>query len=297
MTQRTTLIAVLITLLTACSETQSNAQESATGDDQAGAGGGSTDSEQDDDVAGSQADTSAVEDVQADSASGVVNCGDREVVTFQTADEITLTADLLPAETADRPAVVLLHQIPPHFDRTSYPERVLNSIAALNVTVLNLDRRGAGDSPWDTPVDAYEGPGGLLDVEAAVRFLIDSERPCAIDRDALTLIGASNGTTSVLDYTLAHAEDLPDTAKLIWLSPGTYTENQQPLADHRELLNALPILWIFPDSEPWSLDFGESAPDIWRFVEIEGGGHGTANFDDGALEEQQLGEILGWIAQ
>ncbi|MCA9565492.1 MAG: hypothetical protein KC561_18470, partial [Myxococcales bacterium] len=120
-------------------------------------------------------------------------------------------------------------------------------------------------------------------------------RECAVDRDGLVLLGASNGTTSVLDYTVGHDEQLPDAKALALVSPGSYTENQHEIADYGPTLEELSILWVFPDNEPWSLQFEEEAPENWDFVELEDGRHGTNNFKDDALKTALQNAIVNWL--
>lgn len=285
------MLAAAFCLLCACTASSSSSERASNNESSAS----------EEDAAGNQstADASSPDlgtTGHEDAAETPVECGEQQVVTFETEDEVTLVADYLPASEAGAGAVVLFHQIPPHFDRTSYPQRVLDAISATGVNVLNVDRRGVEDSTTGDAVDAYEGPGGRLDMEASVRFLLSDERACAIDSSRLVLVGASNGTTSVMDYTVGRSEGLPATTAIIWLSPGQYTQNQNNIADHRETLDSLPILWIHPDDEPFSLDFVANAPSTWRFVQLENGTHGTGNFDEGVLEEQQLSEIVSWIA-
>jgi len=223
-----------------------------------------------------------------------VRCGGSEVVIeIITADDVRLVADLWPADEPDRGAVILLHMKPPGNDRDDYPEHVREAIAELNVTVLNVDRRGAGSSEGD-PDEAYEGPGGLLDVEAAASVLADPSFGCPVDLDRLALIGASNGTTSSLDYAVGHDDDLPAPRSLIWLSPGPYTENQNGVDEHLELLETLPILWLYPSTEGWVDDFTVEPPKAWQFVEW-GDQHGTDMFDGGALETVVVEDILDWL--
>ena len=216
------------------------------------------------------------------------------VVELQTSDGVKLVADYIPAKSSDRGVVILLHMIPPNFDRSSYPDRVKEAINALDLNVLNVDRRGAGDSEGDA-VDAYTGLTARLDVEAAVSFMLAREGACAIDPGKITLIGASNGTTAVLDYTVNRSDaDLPDPNALVWLSPGSYTENQNKLSENKAKLDPIPLLIIHPDSEPWATQLTDVAQTC-KIVEIDGGAHGTANFDDGAKEAIQLPEIISWL--
>ena len=213
-------------------------------------------------------------------------------VTFETSDGVSLVADYLPGEVADGPAIILFHMIPPSWDRTSYPPRVRDALGAGGAAILNVDRRGAGAS-GGVAVDAYEGAGGRLDVEAAVRFVTEDEA-CAVDPARVGLVGASNGTTSVMDYTVGHDAVLPDVAGIAWLSPGAYTENQNTVSDHRAQLDALPVLIVYPDSEPWSDQFAGNMAESWTLVRIAGGDHGTLNFDGGQNEAEQLPALVEW---
>jgi alpha-beta hydrolase superfamily lysophospholipase len=217
------------------------------------------------------------------------------VVELSTEDGLHLAADYAPASSPDRGAVVLLHMIPPGNDRTSYPPEVRSAIAGRDLSVLNVDRRGAGGSEGIAQ-EAYEGPGGRLDVEAAVRFLINPALPCPVDPDTIAIVGASNGTTSVMDYAVGHDPSLPAPAALVWMSPGTYTENQNRLPASREVLDQLPLLWLYPTSEPYSTAYIDDAAPAWRFVE-RGDAHGTRMFDGGALQEQTTTELLEWFGR
>lgn len=217
-----------------------------------------------------------------------------DVVSFETQDGVVLKADLQPAASPDRGAVVLFHMIPPTFDRKSWPKRVRDAIRELDLTVLNVDRRGAGASEGN-PEDAYFGIGGRRDAEAAVAFLLSGAGTCGVDRGRVALVGASNGTTSTLDYAAGHKEDLPDVERIAWLSPGTYTEAQFRVDDHRDLLEATPMLWLFPTNEPFSLDFQDGAPAEWTFVE-RGTAHGTDMFDGDTLEDDTVADLLAFLS-
>lgn len=219
---------------------------------------------------------------------------DARVVRFDTSDGVTLEADLELHDDAG-PAVVLVHMIPPGNDRSSYPPRVRDAVGATGVHVLNLDRRGAGGSGGEAR-DAYEGEGGRLDIEAAVRFLSALPASCGVDLSRLYLVGASNGTTSVLDYALSHDESLPDVSRMVWLSPGTYTENQHAIDDSLMELASMRLLIVRPDSEDYAERFIEQQPAGWDILTLEAGQHGTRNFDEGALEAQQLGAMTEFLA-
>jgi hypothetical protein len=116
-----------------------------------------------------------------------------------------------------------------------------------------------------------------------------------VDSSHLVLVGASNGTTAVMDYVAAHDEALPEPSGLVWLSPGEYTENQHAIADYRTPLEALPMLWLFPSTEPWARDFRAGAPATWTLVE-RGEAHGTDMFDGGDLETAALEDLTAFVA-
>lgn len=215
---------------------------------------------------------------------------DERSVVFTTIDDIVLEADYRPAATQGRGAVVLVHMIPPSNDRSGYPEGVREQFGDLDLSILNLDRRGAGESGGEA-LDAYEGRGGLWDLEAAVGFLIsDFTSDCPIDDESILLVGASNGTTSVLDYAVEHEADLPEPAALTFLSPGTYTENQNTIEGNEDL----PIQWLYPTTEPFSADFTDDSEN-WEFIE-RGEAHGTLMFDRGDLETDTVADMTDWMS-
>ncbi len=131
-------------------------------------------------------------------------------------------------------------------------------------------------------------------MEAAVGFLASADRKCPVDMAKIALVGASNGTTSVLDYTLAHDSGLPDPVAVTWMSPGAYTEAQHPIADHRDTLDGVPIQWLYPDNEPYSEAFINGAPADWEFTE-RGSVHGTQMFDEGELESATVTDMTAWL--
>ena len=158
--------------------------------------------------------------------------------------------------------------------------------------LIQLIAAGAGGSNGGA-TDAYEGEGGRLDVEAAVTWLT-SQKGCALDPSKILLVGASNGSTSILDYSVAHASDLPAPAAISWMSPGTYTENQHAIADHRGALDTLPIQWLYPTNEPYSEDYLTDAPSDWQFTQ-RGTVHGTRMFDEGDLEADTMADMVSWF--
>lgn len=226
---------------------------------------------------------------QVDPIDGIpaVACGDAESThRFKTSDGVRLEADYWPATEPGSPVVVLLHMTPEGgFHRGDYPTRVRSALHDVGMSVLTLDRRGSGESKG-TARDAYSGEGGRLDVEAAVRQALSAG--CVVDPERVFLVGASNGTTSVFDYVVAHDPELPDAAAVVFLSPGEYTESQFSFADAGP--QSIPWLWMYPTNEPWSLGFVDDAPADWEFVE-RGTQHGTLMFDGGELEDATVADM------
>ena len=254
----------------------------------------------DDDDATSDDDDATADDDDAtgdDDDAAAASCGaDWAVVNFGTEDGVVLEADWKPAPAANAGAVVLFHMAPPTNDRAGYPLRVRDALAAEGVAVLNVDRRGAGGSTGSAP-DATQGLGPLLDMQASLGFVLDALRECTVDPDKLVLVGASNGTTAVYDYTVGHRDGFPTPAANILLSPGGYTEtnNAFPTTQANWPVDlAFPFLWLYPTSEPYSGGFEADAPASWRFVE-DGSAHGTSMFDGGGLEDRTVAEMAAWI--
>jgi pimeloyl-ACP methyl ester carboxylesterase len=203
---------------------------------------------------------------------------DPEVVHFDTDDGVTLEAALFVEGTVGGPGLVLLHMIPPTNDRSNYARPVIDTFVARGFTVLNVDRRGAGGSEGEA-LDAYMGPNGRLDAKAAVAYLL--AHPCGLDPTRIALVGASNGTATVLDYTVMTATDdtLETPVALVFLTGGTYTEAQNAVADNRATLDPIPLLFVYSTAErEWSAPFEAGAPTTWQFNEYAGGDHGTRMF-------------------
>ncbi len=196
-----------------------------------------------------------------------------EVVHFATEDGVRLEAAYFAANQSSRPAVVLLHMIPPSNNRGNYSRPVIDALTAGCVSVLNVDRRGAGGSEGNAR-EAYDGPLGVQDANAAVQFLLDQEVPP--DATRIAMVGASNGTTTLVDYA---AQATPPAAlrAAVFLSGGTYSENQVPLTP--EHFGDAPVLFLYPTGEAaWNEDHATGAPDSWTFEEVMPGAHGTRMF-------------------
>lgn len=193
-----------------------------------------------------------------------------EVVTLQTRDGVSLEADFYAVDEPGGPAFVLLHMIPPNNDRTNWPVRFVNDLRDEGWAVLRLDRRGAGGSEG-TATEAYTGPNGKFDVEAGALFLADR------GYGALALIGASNGTTSALDYaTWAGDNDRPVPVAIGFMTGGSYTEAQTAM----DVLGDVPSVFTYSTAErDWSEDQRPLDPGTWSFLEYADGAHGTRMFE------------------
>ena len=228
--------------------------------------------------AGPQAAADAGPMAEPDAGPGAECLAGQSVVELMTQDGVTLSADFHSSGVAGGPAVALFHMVPPANTRTNYPPAFIELLTQRGFHVLNVDRRGAGTS-GGVAQEAYFGPNGKWDVLAAYRFLVD--HACAIDPTAIGLVGASNGTTSVLDFTVwsATQADIASPAALVWLTPDRYTEAQNAVAANRPVLDTLPILFVFSSAEgAWSTALVAGEGDRWMFHEYVDGAHGTLMF-------------------
>lgn len=213
-------------------------------------------------------------------------------VTVPTTDGLNLAADHCKAKQDGAPAVVLLHMIPPHHDRTNYPVELRAALVEAGFEVLNLDRRGAGDSQGD-PKEAYTGPKGKLDVQAALDWLRSNS---TADPERWACVGASNGTTSCLDY-VAHTEAYEGTVPpraLVFLTGGPYTETQTKLA--RTAVTHLPLLFVHDTKEAAWSEAQKAVPHDgpWRWEHLEPGGHGTRAF---AKHPELFATLVGFLTE
>lgn len=198
------------------------------------------------------------------------SCGtEAGVIALATRDGLRLEADFRPAPACGGGAVLLLHMIPPANDRTNWPPAFQDALVDAGFAVLALDRRGAGASEGD-PEDAYRGPNGWLDALAAATFLRDE------GTGPLTILGASNGTTTLLDYAVrARTQGAPEPVALGFLTGGTYTEAQTPMVE----LPPTPAVFTYStDERAWSEAQRAIDPGSWAFLEYPDGAHGTGMF-------------------
>lgn len=190
-------------------------------------------------------------------------------ISLETRDDVTLAATYAPIDTAGA-GIVLLHMDPAGATRLDWPEAVITSLNEAGLAVVAIDRRGAGESEGEAR-DAVVGDGGRYDVEAAVLRLV------ADGYTRVSLLGASNGTTSMIDYTAwSRTEDVPEPVALGYLSGGSYTTTNTSMDD----IPTLPSLFLYGDGDAvWAENLKGESPAAWQFQLIEGGGHGTALLD------------------
>jgi pimeloyl-ACP methyl ester carboxylesterase len=206
------------------------------------------------------------------------------LITLTTRDDIRLEADLY-AGVAGCPGVVLIHMIPPSNNRDGWPSEFIDRLTAHGWSVVAYDRRGTRNSEG-IPVDSFEGEAGRWDVEAAVAALTDA------GAEGLALIGASNGTASVIDYAAwASAEGLPEVLAMGFMSGGGYTEAQTSMAD----VPSVPAVFTYDPSEAaWPEGQMQYDPGNWVFHEYDGGGHGTQTF---GLKPKVKGDLEDFLVE
>ncbi len=226
---------------------------------------------------------------------GLPACSARgpETVEVTTSDGQKLEGDLYTTGQAGGPAVVLLHMIPPSNTRQNYPANFIKALTDRGITVLNLNRRGAGGSP-SLARTAYTGPDGKWDAAAGRDYLVNLS-DCAVDPQRIGIVGASNGTTTAVDYTLyAHGQaNLPAPKALVFLTGGRYTETNNSFGADHPILSTVPILYVFSTAERgWSVGKETGAANIWQFEELDPGDHGTRMFTANSSSINLVAEYL-----
>lgn len=206
------------------------------------------------------------------------------VVRFDTRDGVTLEADLYRGQPGG-PGFVLLHMTPSGgWTRADWPRDFIDQLTARGWSVVAVDRRGAGGS-GGVAVDAYVGERGRYDVEASVEALVDA------GAGPIAIVGASNGTTSMIDYAIwAPEEGLPVPVALGFMTGGTYTENQHAM----DALPPTPSIFMYAtDEAEWSVAQQPRNPGTWVFRAYPGGAHGTKMF---AAKPEAQDDLVGFFA-
>ncbi|MFK7927925.1 MAG: hypothetical protein AB8H79_07035 [Myxococcota bacterium] len=191
------------------------------------------------------------------------------VISLTTRDSVVLEADYLPAATEGASAVILLHMIPPNATRADWPAAFRTDLADNGWSVIAVDRRGAGGS-GGVASEAYTGEKGRYDVEACAKKLSED------GYGKIAIIGASNGTTSMIDYAAwAASESLPEPVGLGFMSGGGYTESQTAMS----AVPQIPMVFQYPPSEATWPDAQKALdPGTWQFKSYDNGAHGTRLF-------------------
>ena len=205
-------------------------------------------------------------------------------VELLTRDDVLIVGDSFPASVPGRPGVVLVHMTPRGpWVRSDWPDSFVEALVAEDIAVIRIDRRGAGES-GGVAEEAYTGETGRYDVEAAVLHLAD------MGLGTLAVVGASNGSTSALDYAVwAGSAGLPEVDAIAMMSPGAYTENQTSLTD----ISDLPVLFQYPSTEAeWPGTQQLLERDAWTFTEYAGSAHGTQLFAEGPAPSADLVSFL-----
>ncbi|MED5370264.1 MAG: alpha/beta hydrolase [Myxococcota bacterium] len=206
-----------------------------------------------------------------------------QTLTLTTRDEVQITTDYYGQSSSEVTLVVFAHMNPSAgFNRTDWPTDFLESLHESGLALMVLDRRGAGDSEG-MAADAYNTVKGAYDLEACVL------RAQADGFDKLLMVGASNGSTSVLDYaSLEGSEAWPALDGFMFLSPGNYTQANHDLSAIAELPG-----WVgFPTSEAANADDFEAVNPDWPVVIYDPGSHGTQIF---GVNEQLAVDMEGWL--
>lgn len=229
----------------------------------------------------------------ADAPRGVepVSCdpGVSREVALETDDGVRLIADFdTPAAIGDT-AVILLHMIPPN-TKANYPKSFRDELTKRGHVVISVNRRGAPGSDG-VAEEAYTGPKGKLDAKAGYDTLFGA---CSgLKRYAV--VGASNGTTTALDFTLFAAGDAGVRAPtaLVFLSGGPYTESQNKIADNLEALASIPNFLAYPPGEAeWNDGIAALKPAGWTFHEYQPGAHGTHLFESNPEVPGEVADFL-----
>jgi pimeloyl-ACP methyl ester carboxylesterase len=205
-----------------------------------------------------------------------------EVVSLTTRDGVAIEADLYAASSTTRPALVLVHMDPSSgAHRGNWPGEFLQLLVDSDWNLIVPDRRGAGGS-GGVATDAFETVAGAWDIEA-----------CALELDeasTLSLVAASNGTTSMIDYAaLAEAEGWTAPETLTFVSVVGSTTNNHEIAD----VPATPAHFTYPtaeadNNEPWKA----ANPGGWSFQEYDPGAHGTRMFES---TPELAGDLHAWL--
>jgi len=204
-------------------------------------------------------------------------------IELETRDGVMLEGDYYPSETYGASGVILLHMYAVYYDRTGWPADFIGHLGDHGWAVIVPDRRGAGNSEGD-PEESWDGEKGKWDVEVCATRLRDD------GYGDLAIIGASNGTTSMIDYAVwAPDEGLPEPVALGYMTGGNYTEANEGMED----VPPVPAIFTYStDEAAWSVSQQALDPGNWQFNEYDGGDHGTLMFDAKPEVDDDLNAFL-----
>jgi hypothetical protein len=214
----------------------------------------------------------------ADAPAGACSAETVANITLTTDDGVDLVADSYTTGTVGDPGVILLHMIPPGNSKANYPATFIDPLVARGFNVINVNRRGAPGS-GGTATEAYLGPNGKFDAKAGYDYLV--AHACATPAASIAVVGASNGTTTTVDFSVYAASEasVEQPAALVFLSGGAYTESQNTISGNIDALDDHPIWLGYPTAEAaWNLGVEAIAPQTWQFTEYSPGSHGTLLF-------------------
>ena len=223
----------------------------------------------DDDDTASDDDAGDDDDTLGDDDTSAWQPPDGGVIQLETRDGVMLEADYYPSQSEGATAFVLLHMYAVYYDRTGWPLDFIETLTGHGWTVLVPDRRGAGNSEGD-PEESWNGEKGKWDVEACVLRLQED------GYGALAVVGASNGTTSMVDYAnWAEDEGLPEPVLLGYMTGDAYTIANSWVSN----LSPVPAIFTYSTEESaWSVSQMDLDPGTWAFHEYPDGAHGTQMF-------------------
>jgi len=225
--------------------------------------------------------------------SGFAHAAEPEVVTFETADKLTITGDLWSAGKKGGPAVVALHMYPS--DRKSW-RPLADRFRKAGVDFLAIDMRGYGDSATQRGKDISEKVRSRdpkhfksmwKDALGAYEFLVER----GADPGRVAFLGASVGCSVAIDA----ASREPKILGAAVLTPGTGYLGVETMK-HLKGYGARPLLILSSKEEadvganPIAKTLGESA----ELEIVPGKGiHGTRMF--GKVPEIEDG-IVKWLS-
>ncbi len=214
-------------------------------------------------------------------------------VTLTTEDGVELIAQFYTPGVVGAPGVILLHEYPLYFTMASYPATFITNLTDRGFNVINVNRRGATGS-GGVVEDAFWGPLGKWDARAGYDYLVS--HPCTTTATAIGVVGASNGTTTAVDFSVWAASDAAaeQPAVMVFLSGDTYTEAQNTISGSMDALDNHPILFVYPAAEAaWNNTIEAlPAPETWEFQEYPGAAHGTALFSSHPDSVGRVGDFL-----